>query len=1228
MNEAQVRAVTTRVPTVLVSAGAGSGKTMVLTQRYFHLLTNQRVKTEQILTLTFTRKAAQEMRERIARDLEAAGMTKERRELARAPIGTIHSFCERVLREHALEAGIDPNFRLLDDVEAHTLEEKALDAVFAEVWDGPQHERAELGRLLLDMPHRELRAGLLDTYRNARTHGLAIPALFPLVGPPPPVAEVRAALAGLLVLRDAGTAGWRAAVDAAARAADALTPLLAAEFTWEAYDAASALLPHLTPSGGPRETAKAARDGIKAALAAWLAAGVDTLVQPYLHAFLTLLGRFDEQYSREKRQRGLLDMADLLLVTDTLLAAPRALGTRARFKKQFRQVMVDEFQDTNPLQARIIHALRGDGDLFLVGDVKQSIYRFIGSDVHVFLDHQRAITAEGDAGQRISMHANYRTRPELLAPLNGWFAQLWPNEKPLPSGGGVGVGARAGEPLTQEVGVGARAGEPLTPEVGVGAHAEAPPEANPTDGFFFEPLTAGQTFAPAAEPAIEVAIWPQEGSADELRDREAAWLARRILQLTGALGGAPLALTVPGDPPTTRPATYRDMILLFRASTDISRHENALRAAGIPFYVVSGRGFYQASEVQDLLRLLQVVENPMDDFALAVALRSPLAGVSDDTLYWLSRDWTGWAPGDPLPAAEAAGRFHRLWPNVLRADALPLDPADQAVLRLFRALVAELQELLPAGQPLDLLDLILARTRYLACLLAAEGGEQRVANVRKLREVAAEFQARDIFDMADFGRYLSGLSEVASREASAPLDVEASDVVRLMTIHAAKGLEAPVVFLADGGRAPNRDYPPFLLTPDGGLTCKAPTPDLDWARPAAYTAAQEANTREERAQDMRLLYVALTRARERLICSGFTKFKPGETYTDILAGLLGLSGPVDADTDVPVPFADTAFPVRIWAPGTLAATEALPTPPQPPTLWEEYGVEIYRGEELPVAGVDAAEITRFARVVDRFIPQSWPLRAGPLRVGVNRALCYHDCPRQYWYRHVLRQERIVVDPPMPTLAEEFPDEAAARTDGTAFGTLLHAVMQRVDFHRPLPAQIDEILAALPRVPAGPEERAHLDTCLRTLMASPLYADLGRAELQRELPFLARVGDIFMPGIIDLLARDDTGVWVLDYKTGRRSARHLRQLYLYALGVEQALGTPPTRLVLAYVDATGADAVVSEAVSPALLDNVRDLLLRAGEGLRAQHFPPTPGRPCDSCPFNTACPDAVTAAGVG
>ncbi len=182
MNEMQHSAVSAREPEVLVSSGAGSGKTHVLTQRYVELLEKDKVLPDQILTLTFTRKAALEMRGRIARELEKSKMAFARRELTRAPIGTIHSFCERLLREHALEAGIDPNFRLLDEAEARTLQEHALDAAFAGVWMALRQRDEDLGRLLLEFPFTPLREELLAIYGKARTQGMAVADIHPAPG--------------------------------------------------------------------------------------------------------------------------------------------------------------------------------------------------------------------------------------------------------------------------------------------------------------------------------------------------------------------------------------------------------------------------------------------------------------------------------------------------------------------------------------------------------------------------------------------------------------------------------------------------------------------------------------------------------------------------------------------------------------------------------------------------------------------------------------------------------------------------------------------------------------------------------------------------------------------------------------------------------------------------------------------------------------------------------------
>ncbi len=1182
LNEPQQAAADTRVPTVLVSAGAGSGKTRVLTARYLELVRAERCPLDRILTLTFTRKAAQEMRARIAAGLHDAGLDGLRRELAHAPIGTIHGFCERVLREHALQAGIDPNFRVLDEAEAHTLQENALDAVFEEVWRGTQQEREEIGRLLLDFPHTDLRASLLSVFRYARTRGVSPAAILPAPIADLPAATVRfrGAVEALLALPGGGK--WPealAGVDAAFRA---WSPLLDAPggFAWDTFFTIKNGVSALTPAGGPKETAKTARDAVKKAAGDWLSAYLDRAAQPYLAAFIVLLKRLERAYRRERDEQGLLDFEDILLITRELLVEQPDGVAGEYYRKRFRQVMVDEFQDTNPLQFSLIQAFQGDGHLFLVGDVKQAIYRFIGSDVQVFLDQERRIARLRTAGQRIAMTANYRTRPEVLQPLNALFTALWANE---------------------------------------GA-----------DGFTFEALDAAATFIPKAEPAIELALWPAgEGNASELRTREACWIARRILQLTGRSGTAALQVTrAPehaDDAPAPRDATFGDIILLFRASTDIPRYEDALRRAGIPLYVVSGRGFYQAREVQDLIFLLAALENPCDDFSLAVVLRSPLVGVSEETLYWLSRDWRAWTADTAYPAdIRTAPQFGRLWEAIAQAEALPpLTIEDREALLRFRALAHELHELLPAGQPLDLIDMILERTGYASGLLAGEGGEQRYANVQKLREVAAEFQRRGIFDLTDFRRYLTQLEALAPREASAPLDVEGSPVVRLMTIHAAKGLEAPIVFLADGGREPNAPGDSFVLTP-AGLSGKLPSPDGGREQPAAYRDAVAGLIEDDRREAERLLYVALTRAREHLICGGFTKFPGtgnGGSYADLLAGLLGLDGPVAADCDLPLAYAGETYPVRAWAPKTLRAVEAQEPPDLSPTLWEAHTSILLTGAPLPIA-TDAAAVERFTQAVARLQPLATTRRESPLRVGVNRAICYAKCPRQYWFRHVLQHD---VAPRIAFTDDEAPRETEEReqVDDTAFGLLLHGVLQRATFSPNLLAQVPALLASAAReldIAAGAGDEARLLECLRRLMALPVFDGLcGATEIHRELHFIVRERQVMASGIIDVLARNGKDWWILDYKSGHPSSDHARQVGVYALGVQQALGITPRRVLLAYLATDTPRPVRDEPVTPAQLDDARRLLLDAGDGIRREDFHPTPGRHCASCPFLTACP---------
>jgi ATP-dependent helicase/nuclease subunit A len=1193
----QRRAATDAALDILVSAGAGSGKTRVLTARYLHLLKQDAtLTTDNILTLTFTRKAALEMRERIGKALGEDEDTpiaafppderhwrdrarRELRKLSRAPIGTIHSFCERILREHALQAGIDPNARLLDDALARTLQEKVLDEVLETAWSDPRG-RDLIGRLLLDVPQAELRGALLGTYRTARGQGVAPDAIVPLppVATVGPLAALHDAVAAMLAVP--GKGAWIGKV-AAAKAVyeDTLRPLLASppgdEDFWSWYFRVQAAVAELKPSYVTGE-AKACRDAVDEAAKAWMRALMDGQAQPYLAALLELLRRFDDAYCDAKDQEGLLDYEDLLLRTRALLEDP-ASGVATRFRRRFKHVMVDEFQDTNRLQLAIVEGVRGEqGTLFTVGDVKQSIYRFIGSNVGVFLARQRALQEAGKTVLPLDM--NYRSRPEVLQPLNALFAQRWP----------------------------------------------VTPAALP-DGFTFEPLSSpdGNRFAAREIPCIEYAFFAEDGTpAEQMRRHEAAWIARRILALTGRTGPALQVLDQPEGEAAPRvvDADFSHVIVLFRSTSQITTYAEQLRLAGVPVYVVSGRGFFAAREVQDLIHMLRVLENPLDDFSLAVVLRSPLAAISDDALVALT-----WG----MPNVEEERRdYGRLWLHLEQAETLPgLSDTDRAALLRFRDLVRDLHGAVAAGQPLEIIDAILDRTDYAACLLAGPDGEQSYANVQKLREVAADFQGWGLFNLTDFRRHLTQLQELAPREASAPLDAEKSASVRLMTIHAAKGLEAPVVFLADcGWRHTARAHGHFQYHPERGLACSVPDPEAQWQESAGAQAIKAEVAAEEEREAERLLYVALTRAKEYLICTGFQKKGAGSSYLEMLTTMLEAAGTPEADGIYRVPFGAYQHTLRRWTADALAETGS-DAAPLPPTPWEAFPVQILAGAPLPVP---AADVEPYQQVVARFAPLQVSAQAAPLRVGVNRALCYDTCPRQYWFRYLLFREGAGARNALPPVVEADGgerDDETLRTDGTAFGKLLHGVLQRADFTRPIADHLGEILTEIERVESSfidDATRHDLSACLDRLQHLEVYRRLCAApEVRRELQVLIREGNVLVPGIIDVLARDAGGWWVLDYKTGRPSAWHKRQVGLYALGVAQATGTPPAEVMVVYLDEPDPrHAVWTQRVDDALLDPLRMLLRQVGDGLRTGTFPPTPGQHCGRCPHRELCPEGA------
>lgn len=846
---------------LVVVAGAGSGKTRILVERYLRLVAAADAPDEDpfaaLLAVTFTEKAAREMRERVRRTVEQRARTAPPVERARwaayraavegARIGTIHSFCAELLRAHPAETGLDPRFAVLDEVEASMLRSASVDAALRDAvssaWPagGEPAGMPGLGLLLETFGPAELRAmliGLLQGGGETRAALAALPAIPAAVVEhwQQQLAQARAEACRELLASEP----WRAATATLlalaplAPAADRIGAQVCAVADWlarlEPASADFAFLGALNLQGGSTklwgdaEALKAARTALRTLRAAYesvaevLAYTPDPQIEAHAAAASLALRDLaqcaDAHYSRCKLERDRLDFDDLERHARALLETYPHV--RARWQAELRAVLVDEFQDTNDDQRAIIYALvgapapqRGGPRLFVVGDGKQSIYRFRGADVSVF----RAVEAEVQAwgGRRVSLRTSFRAHRALLELINTVGARLFSRSAPL-------------RPFEVPY-------EPLEP------HRPAP----------VQPIAA------------ELHVVRRAGDAAARRAAEAALLARRIAELVAGAAGA-----IVYDQATARWRTpgYGDVALLFQAASAFEPFEAALRAHGIPYLTTAGRGYYGRNEVQDLIHLLHALDDPGDELALVGALRSPLFALDDGTIMALRLTGTAGLWQALSAAAEQNGA--------------------SAELAFAARTLHELYALRGRVTVVELLRTALERTGYLATISALEDGERRRVNVEKLLAAA---RLSGTGGLRAFSEYLEHLLAAEVREAEAPL--EARGVVRLMTVHRSKGLEFPIVALPDLGRAPVPLRERWLARRAYGLALRVRDPDDADRLPCAVVLARRVERQLERAERERLLYVAMTRAQDYLLLSGPALSASNESWIGSLAVALG-----------------------------------------------------------------------------------------------------------------------------------------------------------------------------------------------------------------------------------------------------------------------------------------------------------------------------------------------------
>jgi len=1206
----QVRAIGRRQGALLLDASAGSGKTAVLVERFVRAVLEDGAEVGAILTITFTEKAAAELRERIRARFVELGASGAARATEGAFISTIHGFCARVLRTQALAAGLDPRFEVLDADRASLLAgaafERALEelagpagevtapagAPAAPAPGGPDGAMIDPVELIAAYGVPTLRTAILSVHGQLRSLGQLEPRLPPLASPdtPDPAGRLRAAASALAAelgaIPDPGPSVVQA-LEAVGRALELPAP----EQVWPA-ELWRAKLPR---NGAALSTA--ACEEYAEALAAFRAASAAAAAGPVREALDALLRAFAARYADAKAEVSGVDFEDLELLTRRLFAEQPAL--RARYAERFHAIMVDELQDTNRVQLELIEAIAAD-NLFTVGDAQQSIYGFRHADVELFRARGRRLQA---TGARETLRTNFRTRPEIIDVLNPGFAEAMGEEF---------------EPL--------RAGRSVAP---------VEPAASPDGG--------------GTDPRVELLIadkgadWDLEGIASPWRLAEARGLAERIAELVAA-GAAP-----------------GEIVVLMRASTDMRAYERALEERGLPTYVIGGRGYWDHPQVLDVVAYLRALANPRDAEALYGVLASPLVELSFDGLVILAA--AARAAGCEVYRALAGGEA-----ALERLREAGMGTEDAARLQAFAGWFEAERGRVARGSIEELIDRALTITGYDLAMLAMPGGRRRLANVRKLMRLAREHEALHGPDLRGFLDALEsrGRAGEGVREGEAPVEGEALDAIRLMTIHRSKGLEFEIVCVADLGRSVRPSS--AILRVDPGEAAseegpgRPPRIGLRLARAGAagresaldYTAIGNDARAAEEAEERRLFYVAMTRARDRLVLSGAAKLEcwvEGSTKVGggpiawIAPAFVPSIGSVVADGGGVVEHAGGRIRVALLRPGEDEAADGS-APVAPPAAPDAPSA----APDPPPAAPGPPAFAPPVPLAPPVAPAPPVARAGsPVATLSYSALAdYRRCGYRFYVERVLG---------LPAAAGADAERGESRTGaapaerGRRRGVLAHALLERLDFRRPVVPSVEHARAAAARAgldpPPGPEELDGLVALVRRFAESELCARLGRASAPRREQRFAfaledRPGSPMIVGALDVLAREPvasgvggrTGaegpsgpgggerLLVVDYKTDRlgsaRPAELARRAYegqqlVYALAALHA-GAAEVEVAHCFLEAPEEPA--SATFVAAQRDELKARLRALAAGVIERRFPVAPDphrRLCTGCP---------------
>ncbi|QIZ07064.1 helicase-exonuclease AddAB subunit AddA [Priestia megaterium] len=1236
----QWKAIMAKDRDILVAAAAGSGKTAVLVERMIQKILSKEdpMDVDELLVVTFTNASAAEMRHRIGEALEKAidedpwsrHLRKQLSLLNKASISTLHSFCMEVIRKYYYLIDVDPGFRIADETEAQLIRDEVMDELFEEEYGKKDNE--VFFNLVDSFTSDRSDAALMDIVRSiydfARSNPLpdqylksiirmydvsAINNLAELSFIQALLFDIELQLEASREMIKRGLEVTKLPGGPAPRAENFLddlkiidTLLLAKQDSWETlYQAMQTWSfsrakqvkgdhydKELTEKAQKlREKAKKKIQDIKEELFTRkpesFLRDMDEM-RPLIETLVHIVKEFSLRFEKVKREKGLVDYADLehyclAILTKEISAEGEFLPSEAAlaYQRHFKEVYCDEYQDTNMVQETILKLVTKkdelNGNMFMVGDVKQSIYRFRLAEPNLFLGKYNRFKADGDStGLRIDLARNFRSRKEVLDATNYLFKQI--------------MGIKVGE-IEYDEAAELRAGAPYPDD-----------EPYPVELLLIDqnaqdngsPVTEGETEVSELEEFDAIGL--------EQSQLEARIIASKVKELVAS--GAPVYTT---KTKSNRPLMYRDTVILLRSMTWAPQIIEEFKQQGIPIYANLSTGYFNATEVAIMISLLRVIDNPFQDIPLAAVLRSPIVGLNEEEL-------------SIIRIHQKRGSFWEAVTAFCKSKEAKNTAEFYEKLRRFYDFLTEWRGVARQGSLSELIWQLYRDTQFYDFVGGLPGGKQRQANLRALYDRARQYEQTSFRGLFRFLRLIERMIERGDDLGAARALGEQEDVVRIMTIHSSKGLEFPVVFMAGMARTFNMAdvRKPYMLDKEYGFASKYVNAEKRISYPSLPQIAFKRKKKMEMlAEEMRVLYVAMTRAKEKLYLTATLKdaqkkidqWNEVSSHTEWLlkdyeraavSSYIDWIGPAlvrhqDANEirlsstgNALVPEEITSHPSS-WKISLISAEEIKKTELEIGMNEDQFLEMVQKGEHVPATSPFVEEIK--SRLDWEY---SFPSAAAHRsKQSVSEMKRQREMADEQsgtdLVNHVNHYKKSIVK--RPKFMQEKQLSPAER------GSAMHMVMQHVALTNSVSQESlqEQLTWMVNNELLTPDQAEVID---KNLIVQFFHSDLGiryfnAKAINREVPFTLSMParevyptwkgeeeSVFVQGIIDCVFEDENGLILVDYKTDQISDkykggfdqaksiledRYKMQINLYTRAIEQIWKRKVTERYLFFFD---------------------------------------------------------------